>query len=56
MTHLGKGLSDEEIAGRLGICVQTVKNHVSRTMAKLGLESREDIGRLAAEHRLRLEE
>jgi DNA-binding NarL/FixJ family response regulator len=56
MVHLGNGLSDGEIAGRLGICEQTVKNHVSRTMAKLGLGSRDEVGRLAAEHRLRLED
>ncbi len=34
------GLSNQEIAGRLGITVATVKNHVHHLLAKLGAHSR----------------
>jgi LuxR family maltose regulon positive regulatory protein len=54
MVHLAEGLSNKEIARRLDIREQTVKNHVSRTMAKLGVDSRLAVGLLAAKHNLRL--
>lgn len=54
MIHLAEGLSNRQIAERMDIREQTVKNHVSRTMAKLGAESRLEVGLLAAKHKLRL--
>lgn len=56
MIHLAEGLSNRQIAERMDIREQTVKNHVSRTMAKLGAESRLEVGLLAAKHKLRLAE
>ena len=56
MVHLADGLSNKEIAERMEIREQTVKNHVSRTMAKLGASSRLEVGLLAAKHKLRLAE
>jgi DNA-binding NarL/FixJ family response regulator len=37
---LGEGLSNQRIARRLGIAETTVKTHVSRVLAKLGVQSR----------------
>lgn len=54
MTLLAEGLSNKQIARRLGIREQTVKNHVTRTMGKLGVQNRTEVGLLAAKHRLHL--
>lgn len=54
MTLLARGLSNKQIAKELGIREQTVKNHVTRTMEKLGVHNRTEVGLLAARHNLRL--
>ena len=40
------GLSNNEIAERLGVRFFTARNHVERTLAKLGLTSRHRVGPL----------
>lgn len=40
MTLVGGGMSNQEIAGELFIAQQTVKTHVSKILAKLGLRDR----------------
>lgn len=54
MTLLAEGRSNKQIAERLGLQQQTVKNHVTRTMEKLGVQNRLEVGLLAARHNLRL--
>lgn len=54
MTFLAEGLSNRQIAERMGIREQTVKNHVTRTMEKLGVNNRLEVGLLAARHHLKL--
>ncbi|MFI5364036.1 MAG: response regulator transcription factor [Candidatus Binatia bacterium] len=45
---LAQGYSNQAIAGQLHIEVQTVKNHVSQILRKLGVHSRVDASRVAA--------
>jgi DNA-binding NarL/FixJ family response regulator len=40
LSHLTKGMSNKEIANLLGISHQTVKNHVTAILRKLGVEDR----------------
>ena len=44
---VGEGLTNKEIAHRLGVAVATVKNHVHNLLAKLGVHRRQDAVRTA---------
>ncbi|MCG6987402.1 MAG: response regulator transcription factor [Gemmatimonadetes bacterium] len=54
MALLSEGLGNKAIARKLGIREQTVKNHLARLMAKLGLTSRAQIGLMAARYHVRV--
>jgi len=43
---IDEGLSNNEIADRLGVRFFTARNHVERTLAKLGVPSRNRVGPL----------
>jgi DNA-binding NarL/FixJ family response regulator len=49
--HVGAGLSNREIAGRLAISEATVKAHLSRAFRKLGVRNRAGLVLLQAERR-----
>ena len=48
LTLLGEGLTNRQIAGRMFLAEKTVKNYVSRLLAKLGVERRTQAAVLAA--------
>lgn len=54
MALLAEGLGNKAIARKLGIREQTVKNHLARLMAKLGLTSRAQVGLVAARYHVRV--
>lgn len=56
MSLLADGLNNKQIARELDIREQTVKNHVTRLMEKLGVHSRLEVGLLAARHRVKVVE
>ncbi|MDQ3786865.1 MAG: helix-turn-helix transcriptional regulator, partial [Actinomycetota bacterium] len=47
---VAEGLSNRQIAEQLVLSPRTVGTHVSHILAKLGVRSRIDIARKAAEH------
>jgi non-specific serine/threonine protein kinase len=50
-TLVARGLTNRQIATQLSISERTAANHVAKILKKLGLRSRTQIGRLAAEDR-----
>ncbi|KAB2593324.1 response regulator [Streptomyces arboris] len=48
---IGEGLTNRQIAGRLYLSEKTVKNHISRLLAKLGVERRVQAAVIATEVR-----
>lgn len=51
LDHLAEGLSNREIAARIGTTEKTVKNHVSNILRKLELDNRTQAALFIAEHR-----
>lgn len=47
---IGEGMSNRQIADRLGVTEKTVKNHVTRMLGKLGLQRRTQAAVLAARY------
>lgn len=52
LNHLVEGLTNAEIALRLGVKPSTVKNHISNILSKLGAASRTEAATLALKHKL----
>lgn len=49
LVEVAKGYTNQQIADRIGLSVKTVESYRARSMQKLGLKSRADLVRLAAE-------
>jgi DNA-binding NarL/FixJ family response regulator len=47
---IAQGLTNREIAQRLGLSVFTVKHHVSHILSKLGVKSRTQVAFLVGQH------
>jgi NarL family two-component system response regulator LiaR len=52
LNHLAEGLTNAEVAQRLGISPSTVKNHISNILSKLGAASRTEAATIALKHKL----
>jgi DNA-binding NarL/FixJ family response regulator len=48
---IAEGYTNKEIAGRLALSVKTVETHKSRSMRKLGLQSRAEVVQYALRRR-----
>jgi DNA-binding NarL/FixJ family response regulator len=52
ITLVARGLENKEIAQRLGIREQTVKNHLGRVMRKVGVRNRQELALFAVKQHL----
>lgn len=50
---IGEGMSNREIAERLGVAEKTVKNHITSLLAKMGLQRRTQVAAWVAAHKQR---
>lgn len=48
LDHVARGLTNQQVASRLGVSVRTVANHLYRTYTKLGVSSRTEAALLVA--------
>jgi DNA-binding NarL/FixJ family response regulator len=52
LRELARGASNQEIADKLFISVNTVKNHVHNILEKLEVDNRREAAKVAIDHRL----